>query len=76
MLFSVLASAIDSWEEQEMESSFYFELELYPSLLLKEGVLSPANNTSGLRTHLLKPLVGAAFVKDECMADKSSLLGR
>ena len=57
-----------------MESYFYFELEAYPTLLLKEGVPRPANNTSGLKTHLLKPLEGAAFVEDECMTDKSALL--
>ena len=42
--------------------------------IVQSGVLRPANTNSVLKTHLLKPMEAATFVKDESMADERALL--
>ena len=42
--------------------------------IVQSGVVRPTNANSVLKTHLLKPVQSATFVKDEFMADERDLL--
>ena len=42
--------------------------------IVQGGVLRPVNTNYALKTHLLKPMEAATFVKDESMDDERALL--